>query len=69
MLTDGFISLDTILIQEVFRVGALAPTTDSAPPEDVQRAKETLRAIEILGDERTQVELEELIHERYELLP
>lgn len=69
MLTGGFIAVETMQSQQMFRVGPHAPTTEAVPQEDVQRATETLRAIAILSEERAQAGLEEIAHEHYELIP
>ena len=69
MRTRRFIVVETMRGQQVFRVGPLAPSTDLAPPEDLRRARETLRAIEILGEERAHADLKEIVHESFGLLP
>jgi hypothetical protein len=69
MEVGRFIAHDTVRGQQVFRLGPQAPPTDKAPAEDLQRVRETLRALEILGEDRASVELHEIVNETYELLP
>ena len=58
MRTGRFIVVETMRGQQVFRVGPPVPVvTDLAPPEDLRRARETLRAIEIQGEERAHADL------------
>lgn len=69
MQTSRFITVETVRGQQVFRVGPQAPPTDNAPAGDVQKVKETLRALEVLGEDRASVELEDIVHDTYDLVP
>lgn len=68
MEVGGFITIETVLDRQVFRLGPHAPATDNAPPADVQRMQETLRALEIVGEDRALVEVQQIVHESYELV-
>ncbi len=69
MQTSQFIITERLRRQQAFRVGPQAPSTDQAPLEDVRKVKETLQALDILGEDRALLELEEAVHERYDLVP
>jgi hypothetical protein len=68
MQVSQFIAVERVGDRQVFRLGPQAPATDKAPPEDVNRARETLQAIDVLGEDRALVELEEILDESYELV-
>jgi N-6 DNA Methylase len=68
MQVSQFISSETIQGQQAFRVGAQAPATGNAPPTDVQKVRETLRALDQLGEDRALTELHEIVHETYDLV-
>lgn len=56
---------------QVVQVGPKAPPTDKALPEDIARVVESTRLIDVLGDERIRLELEEgyIRCEAFELVP
>ena len=68
MEVGGFIAVETNQDKQVIQLGPQAPATDSAPAADVQRAKETLQALDKLGEDRVLVELQEIVHETYDLV-
>lgn len=67
--TTEFVEIATIRKRQVIRLGAKAPPTDNAPTADVERVLETLRALEVIGEDQALAELEGIVHERYALVP
>ena len=65
----GFVEIATIRGRQAIRLGAKAPPTDNAPAADVERLQETLKVLEIVGEDQALVELEGIVHERYTLVP
>ena len=65
----GFVEITTLGGRQAIRVGASAPLTDNAPAPDVERLQETLKALEIVGEDQALVELEGIVHERYAVVP
>ena len=64
-----FVEIATVRKRQVIRLGAKAPPTDNAPTADVERIQETLKALEVIGEDQALAELEGIVHERYALVP
>jgi hypothetical protein len=65
----NFVEITTVRKRQAVRLGTGAPSTDSAPAADVERLRETFKALEILGEDEVLSALEEVVHERYALVP
>jgi hypothetical protein len=68
MEVSGFITRETARDRQVFRLGPHAPATENAPPADVKRMWETIGALEAIGEDRALVEVQQVVHESYELV-
>lgn len=65
LATMSFIKVETVSGTQAIRLGTNAPSTDAAPDEDRTRLRETLKSLEIVGEDRARDVLQEIVTESY----
>lgn len=63
--TTGFVAIATTRGTQSIQLGTKVPATTAAPDEDRTRLQETLRALEIVGEDRARDVLQEMVIETY----
>lgn len=65
----GLVTITNVRGRQVIRLGTSAPSTATTPASDIERCQETLKALEVVGEDQVLVELEEIVDEQYDLVP